>query len=134
MGTKAMLSFFFYLLSHEPVKDARIILSTHSLSFPIPSYQAFSGPFFYLLLHFSSFMQQAHSKDLALGPYCHLDELSHDFYWNLAIQAHVRKCVHIQSRDQEWDYTGTPMTDILDYRLWILRILRTWLLNENICL
>lgn len=39
---------------------------------------------------FSSFMQQAHSKDLALRPCCHLGELSHDFYWNLTF-SHAKK-------------------------------------------
>lgn len=84
-----MLSFLFCLLSHGPVKKQKfctagiclyLILST------IPFYQPFSGPFFYLLLYFSSFMQQAHSKDLALGPCSHLGELSHGFYLNLAFR------------------------------------------------
>lgn len=81
-----MLSFFFYLLLHEPVKMQGLYYLLTAYPSPTPSYQAFSGPFFYLLLHFSSFTQQAHSKDLALGPYCHLDELSHDFNWNLAFR------------------------------------------------
>lgn len=83
---------------------------------------------------FSSFMQQAHSKDLALRPCCHLGELSHDSYWNLTF-SHTKKPAHVQLGGQEEDYAGTkPMTEPNVYVPWILRILSTWLPNINIYL
>lgn len=84
---------------------------------------------------FSSFMQQAHSKDLALRPCCHLGELSHDFYWNLTF-SHAKKSLstfRVGVR-KEIMLGPTPMTESNVYTPWILRILSIWPPNKNIYL
>lgn len=68
-GLKQKLSFFFYLLSHEPVKDARIILSTHSLSLPhsfLPGIQwtIFLLALAFFLFHAASLQQRSGTRTI----------------------------------------------------------------------
>lgn len=131
-GLKQMLSFLFYLLSHEPVKKQRFCSAgscSHLILSP-PSNRAPSRPSFVLLLHFSSLVQQAHSKDVLRGPCCHLGGLLSQLLLELGLQTHVRESVHFQGRDQGADCTGTPMTGTLGSGPWVWRLPMTWLPNE----
>lgn len=118
-----MLSFLFYLLSHEPVEKQRLctIYSQLILSPFLPTviqWTIFLPALAFFLFHAASTQQRS-------GTWTMLS-----FAWiiswlllELGIEAHVRKSIHVQGRDQEGDYTGTPMTETSDYRPWILRYL-----------